>query len=98
MDASGFPNPHGVAIDRSGTLFHEQYRPAGESHPADPGEWQGDQADRSAPVLHAGDKEVEFDFSALSFISPRKMRVLSIKLSGVDAAWVEAGTRPEREV
>ncbi len=84
-----FPNPHGVAMIDPGHYFTNSVAPqVAIQRILVNGQVQ---ADHRAPVLHAGDKEVEFDFSALSFISPKKMQVL-YQLSGVDTTWVEAGT------
>ncbi len=49
--------------------------------------------DRSKPlVLKPGSHELEFAYTALSFISPEKIR-FRYKLDGLDLDWIEAGER-----
>ena len=50
--------------------------------------------DLIAPAFHAGDTKLEFFFTALSYISPKKIQV-QYRLAGNDPAWIDAGTRRE---
>jgi signal transduction histidine kinase len=53
----------------------------------------GTELDRSKPIiLEPGHKELEFSYTALSFISPEKMR-FRYQLDGLDHDWIEAGER-----
>jgi len=53
----------------------------------------GAELDRSKPlVLNPGQRELEFSYTALSFMSPEKMR-FRYKLEGLDRDWIEAGER-----
>jgi ligand-binding sensor domain-containing protein/signal transduction histidine kinase len=85
-----FPNPKGVVMidpDRYFTnriaprVFIQQILVNGQ-----------ELKNRNEGVFHAGDKRLEFDFTALSYISPGKMQV-QYQLTGQDPAWVNAGTR-----
>ena len=53
----------------------------------------GAELDRSKPIiLKPGHKELEFSYTALSFISPEMVR-FRYKLEGLDRNWIEAGER-----
>ena len=53
----------------------------------------GVELDFSQPlVLSPGQRDIEFSFTAISFISPDKMR-FRYKLEGLDPNWTESGTR-----
>jgi ligand-binding sensor domain-containing protein/signal transduction histidine kinase len=53
----------------------------------------GVELDRSKPlVLKPGQQEIEFSYTAISFISPDKIR-FRYKLDGLDRDWIEAGER-----
>jgi ligand-binding sensor domain-containing protein/signal transduction histidine kinase len=53
----------------------------------------GAELDCSKPlVLKPGQQDIEFSYTAISFISPEKMR-FRYKLEGLDRDWIEAGTR-----
>ena len=53
----------------------------------------GAELDRSKPlVLKPGQQDIEFSYTAISFISPEKMR-FRYKLEGLDRDWIDAGTR-----
>ena len=53
----------------------------------------GAELDGSKPlVLKPGQQDIEFSYTAISFISPEKMR-FRYKLEGLDRDWIEAGTR-----
>ena len=53
----------------------------------------GAELDRSKPfVLKPGQQDIEFSYTAISFISPEKMR-FRYKLEGLDRDWIEAGGR-----
>jgi hypothetical protein len=43
-------------------------------------------------VLKPGQQDIEFSYTAISFISPEKMR-FRYKLEGLDRDWIEAGER-----
>ena len=54
---------------------------------------KGAELDRSKPlVLKPGQQDIEFSYTAISFISPEKMR-FRYKLEGLDRDWIEAGER-----
>ncbi len=46
----------------------------------------------AATVLPAGTRTIEFEYAALSFVSPSRVRY-RYKLEGFDDHWIEAGTR-----
>ena len=53
----------------------------------------GTEMDGSKPlVLKPGQQDIEFSYTAISFISPEKMR-FRYKLEGFDRDWIEAGER-----
>ena len=53
----------------------------------------GTELDRFKPlVLKPGQQDIEFSYTAISFISPEKMR-FRYKLEGLDRNWIEAGER-----
>ncbi len=53
----------------------------------------GAELDCSKPlVLKPGQQDIEFSYTAISFISPEKMR-FRYKLEGLDRDWIDAGTR-----
>ncbi|MDB5388949.1 MAG: sensor signal transduction histidine kinase [Planctomycetaceae bacterium] len=85
-----FPNPQGVVmIDPADVLTNNMKLPV----------WIGlvrangqDLSRNEAAVVSPGDGELEFHFTALSFIAPRKIR-FRYRLEGYDKDWVEAGDR-----
>jgi signal transduction histidine kinase/ligand-binding sensor domain-containing protein len=53
----------------------------------------GVELDRSKPlILKPGQQDIEFSYTAISFISPEKIR-FRYKLEGLDRNWIEAGER-----
>lgn len=85
-----FPNPQGVVmIDPQGfyinrvppPVYVQQVRVNGKKV-----------TDHNNARLHPGDKRLEFGFTALSYISPKKVQI-RYQLVGFDSGWVDAGTR-----
>jgi PAS domain S-box-containing protein len=88
-----FPGPHGVIMVDPPNYFRNRVPPrvainrimaAGE-----------ELTDRHNSEVRADDRGVEFFFSALSYIAPKKVRV-RYQLENFDTTWIEAG--PNRSV
>jgi PAS domain S-box-containing protein len=85
-----FPNPHGVVMIDPGRYFVNRISP-----PVHVSQVRIDGAvieDGKPTIRPARNGRVEFFFTALSYISPKKVRV-QYQLEGFDPAWVDAGAQ-----
>jgi ligand-binding sensor domain-containing protein/C4-dicarboxylate-specific signal transduction histidine kinase len=83
-----FPNPHGVVMIDPGRYFVNKTPP--QVHLSEVRiNGAAIEGGRSA-IQPAGNGRVEFYFTALSYISPEKVRV-QYQLEGFDPTWMEAG-------
>jgi ligand-binding sensor domain-containing protein/signal transduction histidine kinase len=83
-----FPNPQGtVMIDPRGYFTNALAPPVSIREIRVDGT---ELMDRNNPVLNSHAAQVEFRFSALSYISPRKVQI-RYQLEGLEADWVDAG-------
>ena len=85
-----FPNPHGVVMIDPGNYFINRLPP-----PVHLSQVRIDDvplADWKTLIRPAKNGRIEFFFTALSYISPKKVRV-QYQLEGFDPAWVDAGAR-----
>ena len=88
-----FPNPHGVVMIDPGRHFVNRISP-----PVHVSQVRIDGAaieNGKSMIRPARNGRVEFFFTALSYISPKKVRV-QYQLEGFDPTWVDAG--PQRSV
>jgi ligand-binding sensor domain-containing protein/signal transduction histidine kinase len=82
-----FPNPLGVVMIDPAGYFTNPVAPSVFVHEV---RVNGEKLEGEASaVLRPGDRNVEFFFTALSYIAPRKMRV-RYQLEGFDPDWIEA--------
>jgi PAS domain S-box-containing protein len=83
-----FPNPHGVVMIDPGSYFINRIPPPVHLSQV---RIDGKVLDNwKTSIRPARNGRVEFFFTALSYISPKKVRV-QYQLEGFDPAWVEAG-------
>jgi len=83
-----FPNPQGaVMIDPGGYVTNALAPPVSIREILVDGK---ELKDRNHPNLGSRTERIEFLFSALSFISPRKVQI-RYQLEGLEADWVDAG-------
>jgi PAS domain S-box-containing protein len=83
-----FPNPHGVVMIDPNNYFINRVPP-----PVHLSQVRLDGAvvdDRTTTIRPTGNGRIEFYFTALSYISPKKVRV-QYRLEEFDPAWVDAG-------
>lgn len=85
-----FPNPQGVVMIDPAHYFLNKVPPPVYIHllRIDGIEIK----DPRSALAKPGVRQMEFSFTALSYISPKKVRV-RYQLEGIDAGWVEAGPR-----
>lgn len=85
-----FPTPHGVLrIDPVGFVRNTVPPPVHVDRVLVNGK---ERSFPGAPQLEVGDRRVEFFFSALSFVLPRRV-VVRYRLAGLDDRWTDAGER-----
>lgn len=85
-----FPNPHGVVMIDPENYFTNREPPRVYVQKV-----QASGVEFKSGVglkLKPSDRSIEFGFTALSYISPKKIRV-RYQLEGFDLSWIEAGTR-----
>ena len=85
-----FPNPHGVVMIDPGNYFVNRIPPPVHLSQVRINDVVID--DGKTSIRPARNGRIEFFFTALSYISPKKVRV-QYQLEGFDATWVDAGTR-----
>ncbi len=83
-----FPNPHGVVLIDPEHLSTNCVAPP--VHIQLIGAADRESAGQHTTLLRTGDRNLEFSFTALSYISPKKVRV-RYQLQGFDPDWIEAG-------
>ena len=85
-----FPNPHGVVMIDPGDYFVNRLPPP--VHLSQLRINDVPLANWKTLIRPAKNGRIEFFFTALSYISPKKVRV-QYQLEGFDPAWLDAGTR-----
>ncbi len=83
-----FPNPRGVVMIDPAHFFTNRIAPLVHLQKVyvDGKELKG----KDSAILDAGNRRVEFFFTALSYVAPKKNHVI-YQLAGFDPGWIEAG-------